>query len=116
MPRYALAPIADVPANTPRAFEAGGQRIVVVNYEGKFYALDDLCPHLAVPLSRGEVNNSCIVCPGHGSVFYLETGQPTRWVGKSITWLTRLSEGRPQSAMCHRLTVEDDQLFVELQA
>ena len=114
MTRYPLARIADVPANTPKAFEAGGQRIVVVNYEGKFYALDDLCPHLAVPLSRGEVRDACIVCPGHGSVFNLETGQPTRWVGKSITWLTRLSEGRAQSAKCHRLLVEDDQLIVEM--
>jgi nitrite reductase/ring-hydroxylating ferredoxin subunit len=116
MPRYALAPIVDVPANTPCASEAGGQRIVVVNYEGKFYALHDLCPHLAMPLSRGEFNHSCIVCPGHGSVFNLETGQPARWVGKSITWPTRLSEGRPRSAKCHSLLVEDDQLFVELQA
>jgi nitrite reductase/ring-hydroxylating ferredoxin subunit len=114
MARYQLAATADVPINTPRGFDANGRRIVVVNLDGQFFAMDDLCPHLAVPLSRGEIKDSCIVCPGHGSVFNLQSGEAVRWVGKSITWLTRLTEGKAQNARCHKVLVEDGHLFVEL--
>jgi nitrite reductase/ring-hydroxylating ferredoxin subunit len=109
-----LAAISDIPPNTPRSFNANGRRIIVVNLDGQFHALDDLCPHLAVPLSRGEIKEGCIVCPGHGSAFNLQTGQAERWVGKSITWLTRLTEGKAENAHCHKLHIEEGQLFVEL--
>jgi nitrite reductase/ring-hydroxylating ferredoxin subunit len=114
MARYPVGPVSDVPLNTPKSFNANGQRVVVVNLDGQFYALDDLCPHLAVPLSRGEVKDGCIVCPGHGSVFNVSTGEAVRWVGKSITWLTRLTEGKIENAHTHKVSVEDGQIVVEM--
>ena len=81
---------------------------------GELRALDDLCPHLAVPLNRGELKDGCVVCPGHGSVFDVRSGEVKRWVGKRVTWLTRLTEGRPANAHTYRLAVEDGQLVVEI--
>src|SRR5689334_17037924 len=98
MPLYHLAAAADVPPNTMRAYSVAGRRVLVANVEGQFCALDDLCPHLAVPLSRGELQEGCVVCPGHGSVFDLRSGEAKRWVGKPLTWLARLSEGKPSNA------------------
>lgn len=114
MPRVQLAPVEEILPNTPRSFGVGGKRLVLVNLDGAFYALDDLCPHLAVPLSRGEMKDGCLVCPGHGSVFDVKTGAAVRWVGKAITFLTRLSEGRPVNARCYPCVVEDGQVMVEL--
>jgi nitrite reductase/ring-hydroxylating ferredoxin subunit len=114
MARYELAATSEIPPNTPRSFNANGRRIIVVNLGGQFHALDDLCPHLAVPLSRGEIKDGCVVCPGHGSVFNMQTGEAVRWVGKSITWLTRLTEGKAENARCYKLHIEEGQLFVEL--
>src|SRR5258708_283843 len=91
MPRFQLAPAADVPPNTMRAFPVAGRRVLVVNLDGELRALDDQCPHLAVPLNRGELQDGCVVCPGHGSVFDVRSGQVRRWVGKRVTWLTRLT-------------------------
>lgn len=114
MARFHLAAAADIPANTMRAFEVGGRRVLVVNLDGSFHALDDLCPHLAVPLSRGELQDGCVVCPGHGSVFDVRSGEAKRWIGKPITWLTRLIQGRPSNARVYQVLVEDGQLLVEL--
>ena len=114
MPRFQLTAVSELPPNTMRAFPVGGRRVLVVNLDGQFHALDDLCPHLAVPLNRGELQEACVVCPGHGSVFDTRNGQAMRWVGKPITWLTRLTEGRPKNAATYHLIVEDGQLLVEL--
>lgn len=114
MPRFHLAAAADIPANSMRAFPVGGRRVLVVNLDGAFHALDDICPHLAVPLNRGELKDGCVVCPGHGSAFDARTGEARRWVGKPITRLTRFTEGRPANARTYKLLVEDGQLMVEL--
>src|SRR5437870_3356043 len=88
--RFELGAAADIPANSMRAFPVAGRRVLVVNLDGTLCALDDLCPHLAVPLNRGELKDGCVVCPGHGSVFAARTGEVRRWVGKPVTWLTRI--------------------------
>jgi nitrite reductase/ring-hydroxylating ferredoxin subunit len=114
MPRFHLAPATEVTPNSMRAFPVAGRRVLVVNLDGELHAFDDLCPHLAVPLNRGELKDGCVVCPGHGSVFDARTGLVKRWLGKPVTWLTRLTEGRPANAPTYKLVVEDGQLIVEL--
>jgi 3-phenylpropionate/trans-cinnamate dioxygenase ferredoxin subunit len=114
MPRFQLATAGDIPANSMRAFEVGGRRVLVVNLDGSFHALDDLCPHLAIPLSRGELQDGCVVCPGHGSVFDVKTGTAVRWVGLPVTWLARLVKGQASNARIYPIQVENGQLLVEL--
>jgi nitrite reductase/ring-hydroxylating ferredoxin subunit len=114
MARYKLTTPDAIPANTMRAFDLSGRRVLVVNLDGSFYALDDLCPHLAVPLSRGELKDGCVTCPGHGSVFDVKSGEAKKWVGKQINFLTRMTEGRAKSARVYRPFVEEGQLTVEL--
>jgi nitrite reductase/ring-hydroxylating ferredoxin subunit len=114
MAQFQLASVEDVPENSMRVFEAGGQRVLVVNLNGSFHALDDLCPHLSVPMSRGEIKEGCVVCPGHASAFDLKTGTAIRWIGKPITWLTKFMVGRPVNARVYHLTVEDGKLLVEV--
>jgi nitrite reductase/ring-hydroxylating ferredoxin subunit len=114
MPRFQLAAAADIPVNSMKAFPVAGRRVLVVNLDGAFHALDDVCPHLAVPLNRGDLKDGCVVCPGHGSVFDVRTGGVKRWVGKPVTWLTRLTEGRPANARTYKLLIEDGQIVVEV--
>jgi nitrite reductase/ring-hydroxylating ferredoxin subunit len=114
MSRFQLAAAADIPANSMRAFEVGSHRILVVNLDGSFHALDDLCPHLAIPLSRGELKDGCVVCPGHGSMFDVKAGTAVRWIGMPVTWLTRLVKGRAANARVYPIQIENDQLLVEV--
>ena len=52
-----------------------GQSVVVVRYEGEFYALRNLCTHKDVPLLGGDVSDGKITCTKHGGKFELATGK-----------------------------------------
>jgi len=90
-----IANSADCPPGTSRAFEVGGTRIALFNVAGEFYAVDDRCPHRNESIAEGEVDGLTVVCPVHGSVFDLRSGEvlepPAR---ESIaTYRVRVSKG-----------------------
>lgn len=58
-----------------RCVVADGVRVVVLRHEGVVRALADRCSHRGGPLSEGELEGSCIVCPWHGSAFDVATGR-----------------------------------------
>src|SRR5438067_8479291 len=53
--------------------EAAGQRTGVFNVGGKYWAIEDTCPHRGGPLSEGILADE-VICPWHGSRFNLKTG------------------------------------------
>jgi len=61
-----------------KVVEVNQKRIVLFNVGGRYYALDDVCPHRGGPLSEGELEGATVVCPWHGAVFDLATGNVTR--------------------------------------
>jgi len=52
-----------------------GERRVLANVEGAFYALSDVCGHRNAPLSRGRLDGYLIECPLHYAQFDVRTGQ-----------------------------------------
>ena len=54
--------------------EAAGQRIAIFNLGGKYWAIEDACPHRGGPLSEGMLAEGEVICPWHGSRFNLRTG------------------------------------------
>lgn len=58
--------------------EVHQKRIALFNVGGRYFALDDICPHRGAPLSEGELEGTAVVCPWHGAIFDLETGNVTR--------------------------------------
>ena len=54
--------------------EAGGKRIAIFNLGGKYYAIEDTCPHRGGPLSAGMLAEDEVICPWHGSRFKVKTG------------------------------------------
>ena len=58
--------------------EVKQKRIALFNVGGRYYALDDMCPHRGGPLSEGEIEGEAGVCPWHGATFDLSTGSVTR--------------------------------------
>ncbi|AFD26200.1 Rieske region [Deinococcus gobiensis I-0] len=53
----------------------GGVGVLVVRYEGQFYALRNNCTHKDFPLLGGEVALGRITCEKHGAKFELSTGK-----------------------------------------
>jgi len=55
--------------------DVDGRRVIVVNVGGTLHAVSNVCPHVSLPLGGGFVSEDTIVCPFHGSVFNLATGE-----------------------------------------
>ncbi|HEU0199157.1 MAG TPA: non-heme iron oxygenase ferredoxin subunit [Burkholderiaceae bacterium] len=70
-----VARVEDFPPGTVRTVESEGTQIAVINVDGHFYAIEDLCSHEEETLSGGEVAGAEIVCPRHGSHFSVATGE-----------------------------------------
>lgn len=70
----AVAAEATVKDGQPHAVSAAGISLLVVEHEGQIRVLGNRCSHRGAPLSDGEVDEGCIVCPWHGSAFDLVTG------------------------------------------
>jgi 3-phenylpropionate/trans-cinnamate dioxygenase ferredoxin component len=73
-----VASIDDIPNGTARSFTVNGEFIAVVNCDGTFYAINNICSHAYAELDQGEVDtDDCTIeCPLHGSIFSLESGRP----------------------------------------
>lgn len=58
-----------------KSFTVNGRRIAILNENGKFYAVDNTCPHAMGSLGRGRIRNGTVVCPVHGYTYKTETGE-----------------------------------------
>jgi nitrite reductase/ring-hydroxylating ferredoxin subunit len=68
----------ELPEGEPTAAEAEGVTLLLYRDGERVYALDDRCCHRGGPLHGGEVENGCVTCPWHKSVFRLEDGAVVR--------------------------------------
>ena len=70
-----IGPAAEVPSEGARKLMFAGRQIAIFRTaEGKFFALEDRCPHKQGPLSDGIVHGDCVTCPLHGWVINLASG------------------------------------------
>jgi nitrite reductase/ring-hydroxylating ferredoxin subunit/uncharacterized membrane protein len=65
---------SDLPEGESRYAEVDGVGIMVARWEGEVHALSNRCAHRGGPLDEGEIENGCVICPLHGSVFRLSDG------------------------------------------
>ena len=70
-----VAKTIDIPAGKMKHVEVEGIEILIVNVEGKFYAVGDRCPHLNAKISEGTLNKTIVTCPRHLSTFDVTTGR-----------------------------------------
>jgi nitrite reductase/ring-hydroxylating ferredoxin subunit len=76
MPAYVtVARTSAVSAGMGRVVTVKGQRIAVFNVQGKFYALDNRCPHQDYPLGMSPIFDNLVICIGHGWRFDIKTGE-----------------------------------------
>jgi 3-phenylpropionate/trans-cinnamate dioxygenase ferredoxin component len=98
--RVRAASAADVPAGEGRVVDANGRALAVFNVDGRFYAIDNTCPHRGGPLGEGDLEGTLVSCPWHA----------WRW---DVT--TGANANNPAVRMaCFPASVEDGQVFVEL--
>ena len=73
-----VAPLDEFPPGSVKIVTAGSITVGVYNLNGELYALEDRCSHDDGPLCEGDwEHDECkVICPRHGSAFYLRSGRP----------------------------------------
>lgn len=72
--RFEVATVADLEREGMKVVTVAGQPIVVFASNGGFYAVEDRCPHMGFPLSKGTVKDGILTCHWHQARFDLCSG------------------------------------------
>jgi len=74
VPFTKVAKVSELDSGKCLVKDVGGSTIAIFNVDGKFYAIDEYCPHQGGPLHEGIRANLSITCPWHSATFNIETG------------------------------------------
>ena len=71
-----------------------GTELALFNTGGKFYAIENFCPHKGYPLADSPIKNNVVTCEHHGWEFDVTTGHCFEKKGCSIeSYEVRVEEG-----------------------
>lgn len=70
-----VAATNDIQPSQMKEIEVAGEKVCVINVDGKFYAIDNVCTHEGGPLAEGTLEGYEVECPWHGSRFDVRTGE-----------------------------------------
>ena len=65
----------DLRVGDMRALDVQDTRIAVANVGGTFYAFGDTCTHRQCSLAEGDLEETTVICPCHGSEFDVTSGK-----------------------------------------
>src|SRR5918997_7117290 len=74
----AVSRVDDLREGEMRVFDVGGNKIAVANVAGTFYAFGDTCTHMQCSLAGGDLEETTVICPCHGSEFDVTSGEVLR--------------------------------------
>ncbi len=66
--------VGDLAEGQGRAVAVGNKIIAVFADNGRYFAIDDVCPHMGASLSDGYVEKGTVTCPWHAWRFRLADG------------------------------------------
>jgi nitrite reductase (NADH) small subunit len=76
MARYVtVARVEDVPPGSVTKVRAGEEELALAHVDGRFYATQAACIHLAGPLGEGLLDGPVLTCPWHGWQYDVRTGE-----------------------------------------
>ncbi len=71
---------ADIQEGQLFPIKLAGRSLLLSRTDGTLCAIENKCPHLGLPLSKGRVADGKVTCPFHGSTFDLRSGANVDWV------------------------------------
>ena len=92
-----VARVGDIAEGQGQAFAVNGRMVAVFNEGGKYWAIDDFCPHMGASLAGGYMTDGIVTCPWHAWRFCIHNGQ---WCDnpriKIDSFETRVEDGEVQ--------------------
>jgi ferredoxin-NADP reductase/nitrite reductase/ring-hydroxylating ferredoxin subunit len=70
-----VADTNDIQPSHMKEVQLDGESICIVNVEGKYYAIGNICTHEGGPLADGTLEGYEVECPWHASKFDVRTGE-----------------------------------------
>ena len=76
-----LATTAELSEGSFETKTLDGLEIIVGKADGRYFAIQDLCPHAYVNISYGYMEGCQITCPWHGFTYDVHSGECVSWEG-----------------------------------
>jgi 3-phenylpropionate/trans-cinnamate dioxygenase ferredoxin subunit len=70
--------VAGLAPGQTRAVSANGRELLVCNADGRFYAIENRCPHAMVRLDDAVLRGCVLECSVHGGQLDVRDGSPQR--------------------------------------
>jgi 3-phenylpropionate/trans-cinnamate dioxygenase ferredoxin subunit len=107
--------VGELREGTMKKVVVRGHAILVARVQGRYYAVDALCPHLEGDLSEGTLHGTTLTCPMHHSQFDLQDGHVIRWTDLTGIRLTFASRQQPpKSLKQYPVLVQGDKILIAL--
>jgi nitrite reductase/ring-hydroxylating ferredoxin subunit len=97
-----VAETKDIQSSNMKAIDLAGEKFCIVNIEGNYNAIGNVCTHVGGPLNEGTLEGYDVECPWHGSKFDVRTGEPTKPPAR-------------QAVPTYEVKVEDNNILVRKQ-
>ena len=95
-----VAKVGSIREGQGESFVVNKRMVAVFFSDGKYYAIDDHCPHMGASLAGGEIIRGSVVCPWHAWCFSITDG----------TWVNN-----PKLKVdCFELRIQGDEIQVKV--
>ncbi|WP_256684107.1 Rieske (2Fe-2S) protein [Halococcus qingdaonensis] len=90
-----VASLSDLEDEGRKVVSSDGRPIALFHHEGEVYAVDNRCPHMGFPLTRGTVEDGILTCHWHHARFELEAGDTFDLFADDVqTFPTEIDDGK----------------------
>ena len=100
--------VTDLAPGAMKGVEVDGQKLLLANVDGTFYAIQRKCPHMGFDLCKGTLHDGQVTCRMHGATFDLKTGEAMEKA--KVLFL----KTQPKPARTYSVKVEDGQMMIEV--
>jgi len=74
-PFIPVAKVGSIAEGQGDSFQVGDRLVAVFLHQGRYFAIDDLCPHMGASLGAGHLDDEgTVVCPWHAWRFDICSG------------------------------------------
>lgn len=109
-----VSKIDDLKNGTMKSVNVAGHQILLAMVRDKYYAVDNLCPHMNGNLSQGKLAGTVVTCPRHGSQFDISNGQVVRWLKGGLMSKVGKAIKPSKDLTVYNVKVEDGKVLVEV--
>lgn len=97
--------VEDIPPGQSKAVKVHGRTIALFHVSGRFFAINNICPHKGGPLAKGKLKGYVVGCPWHDLQFDVRTGFGTDGGGYCVaSYDVRVQDGEVfVSSQCRAL-------------